>query len=105
MHGVEANGVCGLHNLGVEGGGCSILWRDWGWFFWLVQLRCSNWWDLRTGIEGQDASILVLRFVVTCSGSGAIANEQGGFGTFAVAVAIGNVVEGTGGVDVAGSIV
>ena len=74
MRRVEADGACGLHDLGVEGGGHSILLRDWGQFFWLVQLRCSDQWDLRTSIEGQDASTLVLWFIVTCGGGGAVAN-------------------------------
>ena len=105
MHGVEADGACGLHDLGVEAGGHSILRRDWGWFFWLGQLWHGNWWDLRTGIEGWDASALVLWFVIVCGGGGAIANEQGGFGVFAVAIAIGDIVEGTGSVDMVGSVV
>ena len=60
---------------------------------------------MRTDVEGRDADALVLRFIVTCGGGGAVVNEQGGFGAFAVAVAIGDVVEGTGGIDAVGSVV
>ena len=73
-----------MHDLGVEGGRRSILRRDWGRFFWLVQLRRGDQWDLRTGIEGQDASTLVLWFVVACGGGGAVANGQGGISAAAV---------------------
>ena len=60
---------------------------------------------MRTDVEGRDASTLVLWFIVACGGGGAVANGRGGFGVFAVAVAIGDVVEGTGGIDAAGSVV
>jgi len=51
----------------------------------------------------QRAGALVLVLVVR--DAGVVANGWGGFGTVAVAVAIGDVVEGTGGVDAADSVV
>ena len=44
-----------------------ICQRSWGQFFWLVQLRGSNWRNLKKGIAGQDADTLTLWFVVSCS--------------------------------------
>jgi len=51
----------------------------------------------------QRAGALMLVLVVR--DAGVVANGRGGFGAFAVAVAIDAVVEGTGGVDAAGSVV
>jgi len=40
--------------------------------------------DLKTGIKRQHAGALVLRFVIMCGSSSAIANGQGGIGAAAV---------------------
>jgi len=76
VRGDKADGVCGLHDLQVGGGGRSIRQRSWRWLFWLVQLWCGDWWGLGTGIKRQHVGTLVLRFVIVCSGREAIANGQ-----------------------------
>jgi len=86
-----------------RGGGCSVLQRGWRRLFWLVRRRRRERWNLRTDGEMQRAGALVLVLVV--HDAGVVANGRGGFGTFAVAVAIGDVVEGTGGVDAADGVV
>ena len=87
---VKADGVSILHEWG---GRCSILWRGWGQLLWLVQMQCSSQWDLslRTGTKRWHAGALVLWFVVACSGSGAVANEQGRVGVATVDDGIGTV--------------
>jgi len=60
--------------LRVGGGECCVYARCWGWLFWLVQMRCNEGRDLKTGIKRQHAGALVLQFIVACSGGGAVAN-------------------------------
>jgi len=91
-----------LHDLQVGGGGRSVHWKGWGWFFWLVQLQRSNQWDLRNGIERWNAGALVLWFVVLHDGAGADGwrdvGEAGGVVRVAVAVASVGFGEMRGGV-------
>jgi len=86
--GIKASGVCGLYDLQVEGGGCSILWRGWGWLFWHVWMWCDKGRDLKNDVEERHAGALVLWFVIACSS-----------GCSAVSI------EGAGNVDKAGGIV
>jgi len=82
--------------------------QGWGWFFWLVQLRRGDWWDLRNDVEGWHAGALMLRFVVACGGDGVEregVDDTGSEGGVAVAAAAGVAlgvgvvgVEGAGGV-------
>jgi len=77
----QVRGMCGirntvlsvLHGLQVGGGGRSICQRGWRQLFWLVQLRCSNQWDLRNDNKRQDVGVLVLMLIV-CD-AGVVANE------------------------------
>ena len=51
-HGIEADGLGGLHKLRVEGEGRCVCMRRRGRFFLLVWWRRGDWRDLMVGAEG-----------------------------------------------------
>jgi hypothetical protein len=60
--------VMALCNLDV---GCSrgyLCQGSWEWFFWLVHLRHSDWGNLVTSVKRPDADVLMIWFIVACSG-------------------------------------
>ena len=66
--------ACTTCELGAEG--VAFIRGAGGRLFWLVQLQCSNQWDLGTSIERWHAGALVLRFIIMCGGREAVANGR-----------------------------
>ena len=84
MHGIIADGLSGLHDLQIGGSRCCICQRGWGWLFWLVWMWCNERWSLRADGKMQHTGALMLRFIITCGGSGIGENGQGRVGTVTI---------------------
>jgi hypothetical protein len=73
--------VVALCNLDARCGESCLCWGCWRLFFWLVWLRCSEWGNLMTSIKGQDEGMLMLWFIVVCSGDRSSVDGKNGVGT------------------------